>query len=77
MLYLEDKELLAQDSQRVETPITDVGHGVGVGRFGPLRRSVWSGGMTVVLAGVRGRVEARRGDGGCRSGGLGGSVWWT
>lgn len=75
-LYLEHKELLAEDGQGVEASITDVGYGVGVGGLGPLWRAVGSG-MAVMLAGVRGRVEARRWDRGWGPGWLRCSVWWT
>lgn len=51
LLYLEHKQLLPQDGQGVEAPVTDVGFGVGVGGLGPLRRAMGSG-MAVMLARV-------------------------
>ena len=73
MTYLEHKQLLPQDGQRVEAAITDVWFGVGVGGLGPLGRAVGAD-LAVVLAGVRGGVEAGGRGGGRGSGRLGGSV---
>lgn len=50
-VYLKDKKLLSEDGQSVEASIADVRFGVGVRRFGALRRAMGSG-MAVVFPGV-------------------------
>ena len=76
-VYLEHKQLLAEDGQGVEAPVADVGLGVGVGGLVPLGGAVGPH-LPLVLPGVGGRVvQAGRGGGRRGSGGLRGAVGRT